>query len=172
VAVETPSPRAGDSEDHPVWLSGAVLTLLNKLIFPILWLALLVAILLWVFLKTGRISIANDFRILAALVLIATVFMLWLTLRLQRVGYCGRELIVANYWRQARIPFEHVEAVEPVWWYRGRMVRIRFRRQTPFGYTVYYLPKWGPLRCLCAAPDEELRTILSTGATTKPAYTL
>ncbi len=44
------------------------------------------------------------------------------------------------------------------------MVRIRFRQQTPFGYTVYYLPKWGPLRCLYSAGYEELRRVLSEGA--------
>jgi hypothetical protein len=145
-------------------LSGAVLTLLNKVVFPVVWVGGLAALLLWAFIKTGRISIAEDFRLLAALVVIATVFMLWLTARLQRVGYRGRELIVANYWRQARIPFEQVEAVEAVWWYRGRMVRIGFCERTPFGYTVYYLPKWGPLRCLYRAGDEELRRVLSDRA--------
>jgi hypothetical protein len=79
---------------------------------------------------------------------------------------------VANYWREARIAFEDVEAVEPVWWYRGRMVRIRFRRETPFGDTVYYLPKWGPIRCLFAAPDEELREILASTPTASASGSL
>ncbi|MBI3693975.1 MAG: hypothetical protein HY238_03925 [Acidobacteria bacterium] len=139
------------------------MTLLNKLVFLIVWLAFLAGVPLWVFTSTGHLSVRSDFRFIFAFALIATVLVLWLTARLQRVGYCGRELIVANYWRQARIPFDQVEAAEPVWWYRGRMVRIRFRFRTPFGYTVYYLPKWGPIRCLFARPDRELREILSGG---------
>ncbi len=153
---------SAQEKSRPVWLSGAVLTLLNKLVFPILWLGALTGVLAWAFLKNGRIFIASDFRLIAALVVIATAMMLWLTTRLQRVGYCDRNLVVANYWRRARIPFEQVEAVEPVWWYRGRLVRIRFRQRTPFGYSVYYLPKWGSIRCFFASPDKELRELLAT----------
>ncbi|HYM11547.1 MAG TPA: hypothetical protein VEU62_12490 [Bryobacterales bacterium] len=156
---------ASQSPGHTIWLSGAVLTLLNKLVFPIVWVAAVGGALLWVFIQTGRISIQPGFRFICAFALLATAFAVWMTARLQRVGYCGRELIVANYWREARIPFEHVEAVEPVWWYRGRMVRIRFRERTPFGFTVYYLPKWGPLRCLFAAPDRELRDLIFSSST-------
>ena len=158
-------PRLGQAEDRPVWLSGAILTVLNMLVFPIIWIGSLAGILVWVFATTGRISVREDFWFLGVLVLAATVFMLWVSARVQRVGYCGRQLVVANYWREARIPFEQVEAVEPVWWYWRRMVRIRFRLQTPFGYTIYYLPKWGPIRCLAAAPEEELRRLLFTDAT-------
>jgi hypothetical protein len=112
--------------------------------------------------RNGRISVAPGFRFFGVLVLAATVFMLWITARLQRVGYAGRNLVVANYWREALIAFRQVEAVEPVWWYRNRMVRIRFNEPTPFGSTVYYLPKWGGLRAMFSSPDEELRNILAT----------
>jgi hypothetical protein len=153
----SPSPDA-----ETVWLSGAILTPLNKLL-PVLWLTALAGVVVWVFATTGRIAIAPDFRFLVALTLVATGVLLGWTVRLQRVGYRGRELIVSNYRRAAHIPFSEVEAVEPVWWYRGRMVRIRFRGQTPFGSTVYDLPKWGPIRCLYASPHEELRGIISNG---------
>jgi hypothetical protein len=96
--------------------------------------------------------------------LIATVPLAWFTLHLQLVGTSGRDVVVANYWREARIPFEHVAAVEPVWWYRGRLVRIRFNCKTPFGSIVYYMPKWGPLRAMFSAPEEELRSIVATRA--------
>ncbi len=117
--------------------------------------------LLAALLRNGHISIAPGFRVFAGLVVAATVFMLWISARLQRVGYTGSSLVVANYWRDARIAFKEVEAVEPVWWYRNRMVRIRFHAPTPFGSTVYYLPKWGGLRAMFSSPDEELRSILS-----------
>jgi len=110
----------------------------------------------------GRISIRSDFQFIVWFVLIATVPLTWVTVHLQLVGYHDRELVVANYWREARIPFESVEAVEPVWWYKGRLVRIRFNRGTPFGSVIYYMPKWGPLRAAFSAPEQELRRILAT----------
>ena len=147
--------------DPPVWLSGAVVTFLNKLLFPALWLGGLAGLVLAALLRNGHVSIAPGFRFFALLVIAATVFMLWVSARIQRVGYAGTDLLVANYMREVRIPFTGVEAVESVWWYRNRMVRIRFRYQTPVGTMVYYLPKWGGLRAMFSSPDEELRSILS-----------
>jgi hypothetical protein len=86
----------------------------------------------WVYITMGRISIRPDVRFIVWFALIATAPLAWVTVHLQLVGYRGRELLVANYWRQARISFEHVEhveAVEPVWWYKGRLVRVRFNSQ-------------------------------------------
>jgi hypothetical protein len=145
---------------RPVWLSGAVLTLLNKVVFPVLWLAFVAGVPLWVFVTYGRISIGGGFEFIVAFVLVSTIVMVWMAVRLQRVGYCGRELVIANYWREAWVPFDQVAAVEPVWWYRSRLVRIRFKRRTPFGSCVYYLPKWGPVRALFAKPEEELKQLL------------
>ena len=147
--------------DPPVWLSGAVVTFLNKLLFPALWLGGLAGLVLAALLSNGHISVAPGFHFFALLVVASTVFMLWISARIQRVGYAGTDLVVANYWREARVPFKEVEAVESVWWYRNRMVRVRFSPATPFGTTIYYLPKWGGLRAMFSSPDEELRTILS-----------
>ena len=71
--------------------------------------------------------------------------------------------MVANYWREARIPFERIAAVESVRWYKGRLVRIRFNRKTPFGSIVYYMPKWGPARAMYSAPEEQLRSVIGHG---------
>jgi len=71
---------------------------------------------------------------------IASLPLAWLTAHLQLIGYFGRELLVANYWRETQVPFDRVAAVEPVWWYRGRFVRIRFNTRAPFGSTVLLQP--------------------------------
>jgi hypothetical protein len=63
--------------------------------------------------------------------------------------------------RQERIPFDQVEAVEPVWWYYRRMVRIRLRSTSSFGQVVYYIPKWAAFKCLWAAPEKELKSLLA-----------
>ncbi len=143
-----------------VWLSGEILTFLNKLAFPAIWLTFLVGAPAWILLKTGGISISSDFRLFAAVILVATIFVLWMSARLKRVGYAARNLIVSNYQREIRVPFDLIEAVEPVWWYRRRMVRVRFRTDTEFGQVIYYLPKWGFLRCFLRAPEKELRDLI------------
>src|ERR1035437_2094320 len=148
---------------HTVWLSGAILTFLNKVVFPTLWLTVLAWVLIWAFVTYGRISIAGGFGFIVLFVVISTVVMMWMTVHLQRVGYRGRELLIATYWREAWVPFDQVAAGEPVWWYRSRLVRIRFHRTTPFGTCVYYLPKWGPLRGLFTKPEEKLRRVLWPG---------
>ena len=111
----------------------------------------------------GRISITRVWGFIVLFVVASTVVMMWMTVHLQLVGYHGRELLIANYWREARVPFDQVAAVEPVWWYRSRLVRIRFKRPTAFGSCVYYLPKWGPLRALFSKPEEELRRVIWSG---------
>ena len=153
------------SETPTVWLSGVIQTFMSKLVMPVIGLAAVIGVPLWVYLTMGRISIRSDFQFIVWFALIATALLSWLTAHLQLVGYRGRELVVANYWREARIPFEQIEAVEPVWWYKGRLVRIRFNRRTPFSSVVYYMPKWGPLRAMFSAPEEELRRVVwTTGA--------
>jgi hypothetical protein len=94
--------------------------------------------------------------------LIVTVPDGWLSVHLQLVGYDGHELVVANSWRERRIPLEQIAAVERVWWYRGRLVRIRFNRPTVFGSTLYYIPKWSMFKTIFSHPEHELRRIVSS----------
>lgn len=146
------------------WLSGEIVTFFNK-IGAVLWLAGVAGValaLLGIFFKTGHMFIVPAFRPLIAFVLLATAFIVWLGGRVQRVGYIGRALIVSNYLRQERIPFDQVEAAEPVWWYFRRMVRIRLRSHTSFGQVVYYIPKWAAFKCLWVAPEKELQDLLET----------
>jgi hypothetical protein len=150
------------------WLSGEIVTFFNK-IGPVIWLAATVWLLSEALPTTGRMFIAPTFRPLVVLFLLATVFVFWLSLRLQRVGYAGTDLIVSNYLRQERIPFGRVEAVEQVWWYYRRMVRIRLRSGSSFGDVVYYIPKWAAFKCLWVAPDKELRDLLEAH-TDLPSY--
>ncbi len=149
------------SEPRITWLSGVVVTFLNKLVLPAIWFAVIAGVPVWVYIEMGRISVRPDFQFVVWFALIASVPLAWFTAHLQLVGYRGKELVVANYWRQARIPFDLVDAVDSPWWYRRRMVRIRFCGDTPFGRTVYYLPKWGFARALVCRPEEELQAAIA-----------
>lgn len=162
-------PIAGAPAEPVIWLSGGIVTVINK-VGPVLWLAAVVGALSGIFLKTGHFLIAPGFRPVIAFVFLATGYMFWLSARIQRVGYTGRDLIVSNYLRQERIPFDQVEAVEPVWWYYRRMVRIRMRTHSSFGYVVYYIPKWAAIRCFWIAPEKELRNLLDDAGNTSSTY--
>ena len=160
---------AGAPAETVTWLSGGIVTVINK-VGPVLWIAAVVGALSGIFFKTGRFFVAPGFRPVIAFVFLATAYMFWLSARIQRVGYTGRDLIVSNYLRQERIPFDQVEAVEPVWWYYRRMVRIRMRTHTSFGYVVYYIPKWAAIRCFWVAPEKELRKLLDDTGDSSPTY--
>lgn len=154
-AVETVDPAT-----PVIWISGRIITVFNKIVFPLIWLCFLCIGPLWIYRQTGQLSVRRDFYFIVAFFLTATVFLAWVTVHLHLVGYRGRQLIVSSYSRQAAIPFEMVEAVESVWWYKGRMVRIRFRDSTPFGTMIYYLPTYSPLRTMFSHPEKELQEIL------------
>ncbi len=145
-----------------IWLSGTFLTFLNKIFGPGVWVVVLGWVVLPVLSREGRLTIRHGFEFMVLAAGLATVFIVWLAWKTQYVGYSGRHLVVAGFWREERIPFRNVEAVEPVWWNSGKMVRIRFRQTTAFGFTVYYLPAWAPIRFFLSSPVEELRNILST----------
>jgi hypothetical protein len=151
---------SSNAPGQPVWLSGAILTLLNKVGFPVLWLTVIAFVSIRMFAINGRLSIAPGFGFIVCFILVGTVFMIWMSLQLHLVGYIGRELVVDNYYRVARIPFEQVTSVESVWWYRSRLVRVRFRDTTPFGSCIYYLPKWAMFRGLFSKPEEDLRRVI------------
>jgi hypothetical protein len=141
------------------WLSGEIVTFINK-IGSVIWLAVVAGSFLEIFLKNGRVFIAPGFGLLIAFVLLATVFIGWLSIRIQRVGYVKGHLIVSNYLRQEQIPFDQVETAEPVWWYYRRMVCIRLRSDTTFGRVLYYIPKWAAIKCFWVAPEKELQEVL------------
>jgi hypothetical protein len=164
------SHRDTRAPEHPVtWLSGEIVTLLNK-IGAVIWLAGLTGVFSAVIFKTGRLSIVPAFRPLLAFILVGTVFIIWLSVRVQRVGYAGRDLIVSNYSRQERIPFSQVETVEPVWWYYRRMVRIRLRFDSSFGQVLYYIPKWAAIKCLWVEPEKELQDLLASSPDLSTIY--
>lgn len=133
------------------WLSGEIAFFVNKA-SPVIWLAAMAT----VFRLSGPITLSP----LIVFALLALAYLIWFSTRLQRVGYTGRELIVSNYSREERIPFDQVVAVEPVWWYRRRMVRIRLRPDNSFGPVVYYIPKWAAFKCLWVAPEKELQALI------------
>lgn len=147
------------AEDRPVWLSGPVLTALNKYVFPLAGCAAIVVGSTIVVAKGGL----PTGLILLLLVVLAIVGMLTIGFasRVQNVGYRGRQLLVGDRDEPIRIPFEQIESVDAAWWYRGALVVIRFRGDTEAGSVVYYVPKDSAFRTYFSHPERTLREIIA-----------
>jgi hypothetical protein len=158
--AEAPAFTTGVSHQPTIWLSGEIITPLNKLIMPVPWIAALCWMPFNVLLRTGHIAVAPDFRLLLAMILIATIWMLWFSTRLCRVGYSGRELVISTYWREARVPFDRIVAIDSVWWYRRRLVKVELPPDSQVGPVVYYIPKWAMFRAMWSSPEKELRDLI------------
>ena len=137
------------------------MTPLNMFVFPYLWYAFLLAAVVFITLKSGHLPDIGKFGFYAVWLLAVTVFVFWQSSRTKRVGVAGGELVVSSYFREERIPFKQVEAVESVWWYWRRLVRIRFSPPSGFGETIYYIPKWAALVALYSNPANQLRLIMN-----------
>ena len=156
-----PEDNAHYGGDDVRWLSGAIVTPLNMYVFPYLWYSVLLGAVAYYTFKTGHLPDLGKLGFYAVWLLGVTVFVIWMSSRTKRVGIAGGQLVVSNYFREVQIPFRQVAAVEGVWWYWRRLVRIRFGPPSEFGETIYYIPKWAPLRALYSNPADELRRIVS-----------
>ncbi len=145
-----------------MWLSGRILTALNKVVFPILWILITVGLPAWVFARRGRVEVDPGFYGIIVAFALVSVFVYWFTWKVHWVGYSGRELVVADLSKQGRIPFEEIERITAPWYFKGQTVVIRFRRPTVFGQTIYYVPKWAPVRVFSRL-DRELRDVIWAG---------
>lgn len=156
-----PESNSDRSDGRIHWLSGAIVTPLNMFVFPFLWYAFLLTAVVFITLKSGHLPDVRKFGFYGVWLGAVTLFVLWQSSRTKRVGIAGGELVVSSYFREERIPFKQVAAVESVWWYWRRLVRIRFSPPSGFGETVYYIPKWAALVALYSNPANQLRLIIS-----------
>ncbi len=156
-----PEDNPQPSDDRIRWLSGAIVTPLNMFVFPYLWYSALLAAVVYFILKTGHLPDVRRLGFYGVWLLGVTVFIVWLSSRIKRVGAAGGHLVVSSYFREQRIPFKQVAAVETVWWCWRRLVRIRFGPPSEFGETIYYIPKWAALVALYSNPANQLRLLLS-----------
>jgi len=142
------------------WLCGAIVTPLNMFVFPALWYSALLAVLIYSWVLSGRLPDVRKLGFVGVFVLAITAFITIVSARTKRIGVVDGQLVVSNYWRTVYVPFRQVEAVELVWWYWRRLVRVRFRSSTAFGEVVYYLPPWAAITCFFADPAENLRDLM------------
>jgi len=130
-------------------------------VFPALWYSALVAGLIYLTIRFGHFPDLRRLGVFGIALLALTVFIGWVSTRTKRVGVLDGQLVLSNYRRTIYVPFRQVEAVELVWWYWRRLVRVRLRGTTDFGTIVYYNPKWAGFVWPFVDPAEKLREMIS-----------
>ncbi len=119
-------------------------TFVMKYIFPTMWISGFGIGTLGLFL--GAYHGHNDpspdtkWQFLAAWIA-GTSFILWGCARLKRVRVDESGLLVSNYLKETRIPFDDIREVSENRWINIHPVTIHFRRSTPFGERVVFMPR-------------------------------
>jgi hypothetical protein len=120
---------------EPMETVSSSLTFLYKFIFPTVWSAGFGLLTVVMFLK--REPEAMQFAVAWA---IGTAFILLTCARLKRVKLDGTTLVISNYRHDTTVPVSEIANVRrfnhmPV------IVTITFRKQTPFGSAVTFVPR-------------------------------
>ncbi len=118
-----------------------------KFIFPAVWISGfgLAAVLLW----SGSLHDRNNVLpppilkfVFLGMWIAGSTFILWANAGLKRVRTDERQLLLSNYFREIRIPFNAVVDVRQNRWLNSRPITIHFRDETEFGDRVTFIPKW------------------------------
>jgi hypothetical protein len=123
----------------------SALTFFWKFVFPVIWVAGIVAVAQSVFFVTPGKPPDPDLEslkltfVLASLV-VAPVF-LWFAAGLKRVRRAGADLLVSNYWRELRIPVAEIKQVRQSWAVMPWRVVIEMRAPTELGQTFAFVPR-------------------------------
>jgi hypothetical protein len=112
------------------------LTFLYKFIFTTVWSAGFGLGTVVMFLK--RQPVAMQF---AAAWAIGTAFLLFTCARLKRVRLDGATLVISNYRHDITVPVSEIADVRQNRLINFRPVTITFRKQTPFGSAVTFMPR-------------------------------
>lgn len=76
-----------------------------------------------------------------AIWVVGSAFILWGCSRLKRVRVDESGLLVSNYLKEIRIPFDDILDVTENRWINIHPVTIHFRQSTPFGERVVFMPR-------------------------------
>lgn len=122
-------------------------TFFIKIVFPVLWIGVFGAVTFVLFFAGDSLPGRNRtspppetrwFVLGAGIVGSAVVF--WSCGRLKRVDMDDRYLLLSNYREEIRVPLAEVVAVHENRWLSLHPITLEFRRPTPFGERVVFMP--------------------------------
>ena len=146
-------------------LSSSAQTLFSQ-IFSLVWIAGfgLLAILPWLsHAEAGTPAPAGMKLMFLGIWIGGTLMAYFFALRLKRVRLSGRSLLISNYFNEIQISAEEIAEVTENKWMNNQ-ISIHFRRSTPFGKKITFMPKfrWSG-NWLPRTIAEELRGIAAGG---------
>jgi len=117
-------------------------TVVARFVLPAVWLAAGIAGAIWYLRIPGseRADSLGSAGVAAFVWLFLGIFILWTSSVLKKVTIDGRDLIVSNYFREARIPLNSIIRVHQDKWTRTQPVKIFFNLRTPFGRSISFIP--------------------------------
>lgn len=119
------------------------LTIFIRIALPTIWLTTvisLVALLSWA--VRGRAHLfANPFIWIGLILILLTgyffiKFILW---KIYRVDMDNRHLLVSNYFKTFKYPFEDIESITDADYLKGRVYKIKLKAKGSFGQNIHFL---------------------------------
>ena len=109
-------------------------TFIDKFILPFV----VAAVLAFGFSRAGGRVL--PFFVPAGVLLAASIY--WFYVRLKRVAIDSDGLVISNYVREVRVPWRNVIKVIGNRWKKTHQVTIAFDRDTGFGTSILFMPKF------------------------------
>jgi hypothetical protein len=129
-------------------------TFIIKIIFPLLWLAMILVLVVFLFLGeryfhvtfNGPLPIPIRWVIVGSQIIIFMI--IWLPSRkLKRVRMDEQFLYISNYWKEIKVPLQEVADVKSTWWDISG-VTVTLRNPTLIGSRIHFMVPfhWGLFR--------------------------
>jgi hypothetical protein len=123
-------------------------TFFYKFVFPTLWIGVfaLIALLMFVvpdsFKGDGGGGQLRDMRwIFAGATVVGGGFIYWACMRLKKVSLNADVFVISNYRSRIDVPLRDVEGVSGSLFMSPELIWLRFRRPTPMGIQIVFMPK-------------------------------
>jgi hypothetical protein len=78
----------------------------------------------------------------AAVWIAGTAFLWWTCARLKRVAFDGAALVISNYRDDITVPVSEIAEVRQNRLINTRPVTVTFRKETPFGRAITFIPRY------------------------------
>lgn len=129
---------APEGQGFPEKVSSS-LTFFYKFVFTTVWSSGFGIVTILTFVSPNHDVRAQGW-VFAAVWLVGSVFMWGTCGRFKRVRLDGTTLLISNYRKEIRVSTEEIAAVKQTRLINLRPVIVTFKRETPFGHTVTFMP--------------------------------
>jgi hypothetical protein len=119
------------------------LTFVWKLVFPTIWITPCVIGTLVLFLgDSGGNENDSPSKWTAFAIATVAIVLIWrFCVSLKRVRIGAKVIIISNYIKEIRVPFDEIVNVTENRWFNIHPVTIYFRNRTAFGHRIIFMPK-------------------------------